>query len=84
MQMRKMRSVDMFDRNFRRMEYIRYADDFVVLIAGSLKDASYIRNNIRDFLKAQCGLELNLEKSVISNIRKDKWNFLGAQIQMVK
>lgn len=84
MQMRKMRSVDMFDKEFRRMEYVRYADDFVVLITGSLKDANFIRNNIKDFLKTHCGLELNLEKSIISNIRTDRWKFLGAQIQMVK
>lgn len=34
-QMRKMKSVDMFDPNFKRMEYLRYADDFVVLVTGS-------------------------------------------------
>ena len=34
-QMRTMRSVDVFYPYFRRMEYIRYGEDFVVLISGS-------------------------------------------------
>lgn len=32
------------DPNFKRMMYIRYADDFVILIAGSSDDAHKIRN----------------------------------------
>ena len=70
-QMRKTKSVDMFDPSFRRMDYVRYADDFIVLVTGSLKDTNFIRNNIKDFLQTNCGLELNMDKSVISNIGKD-------------
>ena len=69
-EMRTMRSVDLFDPNFRRMEYIRYADHFVVLVSGSFKDANYIKNNIKDYLLGNCGLELNTDKPVISNIGK--------------
>lgn len=71
-QMRTMRSVDVFDPNFRRMEYIRYGDDFVVLISGSFRDSCHIKNNIKDFLKSNCGLELNVDKTIISNIATDK------------
>jgi len=39
-----MRSVDAFDPDFRRLSYVRYADDFVVLVSGSSKDAGYLRN----------------------------------------
>lgn len=48
--MRSMRSVDSFDPNFRRMDYVRYADDFVVLVTGSFKDANFIKSNLKDFL----------------------------------
>lgn len=71
-QMRTMRSVDAFDPDFRRLSYVRYADDFVVLVSGSSKDAGYLRNNIRDFLRTNCGLELNSEKTLISNLAKEK------------
>lgn len=84
MEMRKLKSVDMFDPNFKRMNYVRYADDFIVLISGSLKQANFIKSKIKDFLKVNCGLELNAEKTVISNIATDKWSFLGAQMSMIK
>ena len=54
------------------MEYIRYADDFVVFVSGSLKDAKFILSNIKDLLKTNCGLELNQEKTVIRNLSKEK------------
>jgi len=66
------------------MEYIRYADDFIVLVSGSLKDAKYIKQLIKDFLKSNCGLELNMEKSVISNMLNEKWYFLAAEIKKLR
>jgi hypothetical protein len=71
--------MDMQDPNFRRLFYIRYADDFVILIAGPKNDALLIRSQIKDFLKKSCDLELNLDKSVISHITKEGFSFLGAQ-----
>ena len=41
---RKLPSMMYNDPNFKRMMYLRYADDFVVLIAGSSDDAHLIRN----------------------------------------
>ena len=43
-QKRKVPSVIYNDPNFKRMMFLRYADDFVVLIAGSINDAYMIRN----------------------------------------
>jgi group II intron reverse transcriptase/maturase len=71
-QMRNLRRSLIADPDFRRMEYIRYADDFVVFVSGSLKDAKFIQSNIKDVLKTNCGLELNQEKTVISNLSKEK------------
>lgn len=65
------------DPNFKRMMYLRYADDFFVLIAGSSDDAHKIRNLIGDCLAKKCGLMLNREKTLITNTR-DGFNFLGA------
>lgn len=83
-QMRTMRSTDMFDPGFKRMDYVRYADDFIILVTGSLMDARYIKNNVKDFLKANCGVGLNSDKTVISNIATEKWSFLGAEISKIR
>lgn len=56
------------DPDFRRLEYIRYADDFIILVTGPLKEAEFIRNNVKDFLRSNCGLELNPDKTVITNL----------------
>ena len=71
-QMRNLRRSLIAEPDFRRMEYIRYADDFVVFVSGSLKDAKFIQSNIKDVLKTNCGLVLNQEKTVISNLSKEK------------
>lgn len=79
-QMRRHHSLDMMDPNFRRLLYVRYADDFVVCIIGPITSAIDIRRNIKNFLKDNCGLELNMDKSIISNMTSVGFNFLGAHI----
>lgn len=74
---RRTPSVMYNDPNYKRIMYLRYADDFVVLIAGSSNDAHMIRNRIGDILNKRCGLELNKEKTVIT-ATKDGFKFLGA------
>ena len=39
LEMRRIGNVNKMDPNFRRMKYIRYADDFVVLIIGTKNEA---------------------------------------------
>lgn len=65
------------DPNFKRVMYLRYADDFVILISGSSNDAKMISNRVKDILKKKCGLELNKEKTIIT-ATKDGFMFLGA------
>jgi group II intron reverse transcriptase/maturase len=71
-QRRNLRRSLIADPDFRRMEYIRYDDDFVVFVSGSLKEAKFMQSNIKDVLKTKCGLELNQEKTIISNLSKVK------------
>lgn len=65
------------DPNFRRIMYVRYADDFVILFAGPISEATEIRDRVKIFLKDKCGLDLNMDKTIISSTRKG-FNFLGA------
>lgn len=78
--MRLTPKLDMHDPNYRRVMYVRYADDFVVLVAGTLAQANEIKAKIGEFLKGSCGLELNLEKTTVTNTRKG-FSFLGAELK---
>jgi hypothetical protein len=62
-QMRNLRRSHIADPDFLRMEYIRYADDFVVFVSGSLKDAKFNQSNIKDVFKTNWGLERNQKKN---------------------
>lgn len=66
------------DPDYRRIIYLRYADDFVVLITGSKKDAEQMKNSMAEFLRSNCGLELNMDKTSIVNTREG-FIFLGAE-----
>jgi group II intron reverse transcriptase/maturase len=69
------RSNDM-DDSFRRIQYVRYADDFLIGIIGSKNDAIKIKADLTVFLREKLKLELSQEKTLITNSR-DKASFLG-------
>lgn len=83
-QMRKLPSRDVMDRDYVRINYIRYADDFVVFIIGSLSLAKQIKAEISIFLKAELKLKLHDKKTLITNILNDKIRFLGYDIKKAK
>jgi group II intron reverse transcriptase/maturase len=60
--MRTMHTQDPFDPNYIKVKYIRYADDFVVMIIGSKGLGEHIREKIRNFLAQELQLELSMEK----------------------
>jgi group II intron reverse transcriptase/maturase len=68
------------DPNFKRMRFVRYADDFILGIIGSYQDCIDIKNDLGSFLKDKLGLELSLAKTLITNSTKDKAHFLGFDI----
>jgi group II intron reverse transcriptase/maturase len=65
------------DPTYRRLGYVRYADDFLIGIIGPKSDAIQLRSKIQVFLKEKLNLELNLEKTKISHHITDKVRFLG-------
>ena len=72
----KVPSKDFHDVNFKRLYYVRYADDWIILLAGSYEDAITIRSKVSDKLQS-LGLTLNLDKTQITSLRKGKCRFLG-------
>lgn len=74
---RKTNYGDALDPNFRRLSYVRYADDFLIGIIGSKSDAKEIQNALYKFLEEELHLKLNIEKTKISNPRSHRIKFLG-------
>jgi group II intron reverse transcriptase/maturase len=73
-------SVDVMDSGFRRVRYVRYADDFLI---GTISDKAYaaqLKMEISTFLSDTLRLRLNDEKTKITNAKHDKVKFLGFHI----
>lgn len=77
---RKLPSKDPMDPNFRRAHYVRYADDFLISVIGSRKDAVNIMQLVGKFLENSLGLTLSRSKTKITHARKDAAYFLGTEI----
>jgi group II intron reverse transcriptase/maturase len=71
---------DHFDPEYRRLRYIRYADDFLLGFAGPRDEAEEIKEQLRKFLNEQLKLELSPEKTLITNALTEKARFLGYDI----
>lgn len=72
-------SYEQIDQDYRRMKYVRYADDFLIGIIGTKEDAEKIKNNLTEFLQEQLQLELSQEKTLITHWH-NKVRFLGYDI----
>lgn len=66
-----------------KIDYIRYADDFIIGINGSLSLAKDVLRRVTIFLSEELKVELNEEKTQITDIHKNCINFLGFSIQNV-
>jgi len=78
--MRTLPAGDPCDPNYRRLHFVRYADDFLLGFAGPKKEAEEIRDRIRDFLSDKLKLTLSVEKTLITHVVSDKAHFLGYEI----
>jgi len=72
-------SGDPMDPNFKRAGYIRYADDWIMLIIGSRTDALHLKAQIAHKLST-LGLTLSDAKTVITKLNQKSANFLGFRI----
>jgi group II intron reverse transcriptase/maturase len=81
--MKTMPSVVIHDDTYRRLEYIRYADDFLLSFAGPKSEAEEIKEEIRKFLKDRLNLELSAEKTLITHAKTEKARFLGHDIKIM-
>ena len=76
-------SRDPEDPNFRRLWYVRYADEWLLGVVGSKADAVEIKQKIATFLRDELHLHLSEEKTLVTHARDEKARFLGYEIHVL-
>lgn len=71
---------DLMDSKFRRIRYVRYADDFLIGIIAHKAYAEQLKQEIAHFLKEVLKLRLSDEKTKVTNASHDSAHFLGFHI----
>jgi group II intron reverse transcriptase/maturase len=79
-QMQQLPTKDQDDPDFRRLRYIRYADDWLLGFIGPRKEAEEIKNDIARFLRDQLKLELSETKTLITPALTGAARFLGYEV----
>jgi hypothetical protein len=73
-------SVDCDDPGYRRLHYLRYADDTLFGFTGPKAEAEEIKQRLATFLRDELHLELSAEKTLITHARTGAAKFLGYEI----
>lgn len=74
---------DEMDSGFKRIKYVRYADDFLIGVIGSKEDSVKIKEDIKTFLRDKLKLTLSDEKTLITHGNQSV-KFLGYEIYIRK
>jgi len=67
------------DESYKTIQYVRYADDFIIGVIGSQSDAQQIKDDVRQFLAERLKLKLSEDKTKITHTG-DRARFLGYDI----
>lgn len=78
-QARLVPSKKQLDHSVKKMQYVRYADDFLISVIGTHDDAVQIKEKIKTYLKTERNMDRNEEKILITEATK-KVLFLGTEI----
>jgi group II intron reverse transcriptase/maturase len=79
-QMRSLPSSDPNDPGYRRLRYVRYADDHLLGFTGPRAEAERIKQQLATFLRDELKLELSPGKTLITHARTGAARFLGYEI----
>ncbi|WP_084000991.1 reverse transcriptase/maturase family protein, partial [Actinomadura kijaniata] len=79
-QLHSMPSMDPYDPDYRRLRYVRYADDTLLGFAGPKAEAEEIKQRLAQFLREDLKLELSPDKTLITHARTQAASFLGYNI----
>ncbi len=81
-EIRTPRSLNM-DDSYRRMKYVRYADDFLIGVSASKEDCERIKADMTAFMADKLQLELSAEKTLITH-SSEVAKFLGFEVSVRK
>jgi group II intron reverse transcriptase/maturase len=81
LQRRGLPSQDPNDPDYRRLRYVRYADDWLLGFAGPKHEAEQIKSRIAAFLREELKLELSQSKTLITHATSQAAHFLGYEIR---
>ena len=79
-ELRKHPSKTQDDPGYRRLRYIRYADDFLFGFAGPFEESHQIKDKVASFLQTELNLTLSAEKTLITHAHTGRARFLGYEI----
>jgi len=82
--MMQLPSMDTKDPNFRRLKYVRYADDFLLGFIGPKEEAEEILQKLAQFLQDELKLELSQTNTLITHARTERARFLGYEIHILQ
>ena len=71
------------DDSFRRLKYVRYADDVLLGFIGPKQEAEEIKQELKAGLQT-IGLEMSEEKTLITHATSERARFLGYEVEMVQ
>lgn len=77
-------SQDPADLTYRRLKYVRYADDWLIGVIGSKEEAEAIKTSIKTYLHDVLKLDLSEEKTLITHARTQAARFLSYDISTVQ
>jgi len=69
---------------FRRLKYVRYADDFLLGFVGTKAEAEEIKRQLQEFLRDELKLELSEAKTLITHARSEAARFLGYEVTVMQ
>jgi len=73
-------SGDPHDPGYRRLHYVRYADDTLLGFTGPKAEAEEIKQRLATFLRDDLKLELSPDKTLITHARTGAARFLGYEV----
>jgi group II intron reverse transcriptase/maturase len=79
-QQRGLPSHDPHDPGYRRLRYMRYADDILLGFTGPKAEAEEIKRQLAQFLQDELKLELSETKTLITHASTSAARFLGYEI----
>lgn len=80
---RKVSASMAMDSTYKRLKYIRYADDFLIGVIGSKEDCVKMKEDFTIYMRDKLKLELSEEKTLITNAQESA-KFLGYEISIRK